>query len=230
MDTEAQPIINALQLHRLSHSFSSLPMRGYVGQLGKIKILLMMNGKDPTHKVQNIGTEAATLSTYLGVEYFHPDLIMSVGTAGGVVENGSALMDIYLSERIYFTDRRIPMEGYRDYGRGGYQSMSLSDLNKQLKLKSGVVCSEGSFDEEKIDYTMFLKEHCSAVDMEAAGVAWLSMLTKTPMIAIKGITNFVQGKNIHEQYEKNLPSVTLELANKSKLLISLLDSKIVKAR
>lgn len=222
MDSEAQPIIKTLQLHQLPHSFSGLPMRGYVGQLGKIELLLMMNGKDPVYKVQNIGTEAATLSTYLGIEYFHPDLIISIGTAGGVIENGSALKDIYLSKQIYFADRRIPMTGYQDYGRGGYKSMSFSRLNKQLKLKSGIVCSEGSFDEEKIDYAMFLQEHCSAVDMEAAGVAWVSMLTKTPMIAIKGITNFVRGKHIHAQYEKNLPSVVQALANKLKLFITLL--------
>lgn len=222
MDTEAQPIISALHLHQLPHSFSDLPMRGYVGQQGRVRILLIMNGQDPVNKVQNIGTEAATLSTYLGIEYFHPELIVSIGTAGGVVENGSALMDIFLSKQIYFVDRRIPMKGYYNYGRGGYKSISLPFIDKKLKIKPGIVCSEGSFDEENIDYKMFLKEHCSAIDMEAAGVAWVSMLTKTPMIAIKGITNFVRGNHIHTQYEKNLPAVTQALASKLKMLIEML--------
>ncbi len=222
MDTEAQPIIETLHLQPLNHSFSNLPMHGYIGDQNGTSILLMINGEDPVHKVQNIGTEAATLSTYLGIEFFHPDLIISVGTAGSVIENGAALRDIYISEKIYFTDRRIPMEGYSDYGRGGYESLPLPLIQEKLGLRSGVVCSEGSFDEEEIDYTMFLKEHCSAVDMEAAGVAWVSMLTKTPMIALKGITNEVRGDNIHEEFNKNLPIVTTALANTLKQLISML--------
>lgn len=226
MDTEAQPIIDQLHLHPLPHSFSDLPMHGYTGQQGKIKLLLMVNGQDPVHKVQNIGTEAATLSTYLGIEYFHPDLIISIGTAGAVVDSGAALMDIYLSQKIYFFDRRIPMKGYHDYGRGGYPSMPLAIIDKKLGFKSGIVCSGDSFDEEQVDYNLFLKEHCSAIDMEAAGVAWVSMLTKTPMIAIKGITNFVRGKHVHAQFEKNLPVVTSRLANKLKELIGMLSVKL----
>lgn len=222
MDTEAQPIIDTLHLQPLTHSFSNLPMRGYIGKQGQSSILLMINGEDPVNKVQNIGTEAATLSTYLGIEFFHPDLIISVGTAGSVIESGAALLDIYISEKIYFTDRRIPMEGYSEYGRGGYESLPLPLIQEKLGLRSGVVCSEGSFDEEEIDYTMFLKEHCSAIDMEAAGVAWVSMLTKTPMIALKGITNYVRGDDIHSEFNKNLPVVTTALAEKLKLLIDML--------
>ncbi len=222
MDSEAQPIINTLQLKPLNHSFSGLPMRGYVGKQGNKEILLIKNGQDPVNKVQNIGTQAATLSTYLGIEYFHPDFIISIGTAGAVVESGAALMDIYLSQAIYFFDRRIPMKGYENYGRGAYPSTPLPLIDKKLGFKSGVVCSGDSFDEEQIDYKMFLKEHCSAIDMEAASVAWVSMLTKTPMIAIKGITNFVRGEHIHAEHKKYLPIVTMNLAKKLKELLELL--------
>ncbi|MDP3558942.1 MAG: hypothetical protein Q8R79_01145, partial [Legionellaceae bacterium] len=158
MESEAQPIIKQLHLRPLHHSFSNLPMHGYIGKQGKINILLMQNGQDPVHKVQNIGTEAATLTTYLGIHYFHPDLVISIGTAGAVVESGATLKDIYFSEKIYFIDRRIPMDGYHDYGRGVYASMPVPVMNKQLQFKSGIVCSGDSFDEEKIDYTMYLKE------------------------------------------------------------------------
>lgn len=223
MDTEANPIIQALQLRPLNHSFSNLPMRGYIGQQGKIKVLLMMNGQDPIHHVQNIGTEAATLTTYLGIDFFSPDLVISIGTAGGVVENHSRLTDIYFSEKIYFFDRRIPMKGYQAYGLGAYHSVSFPLIEKKLKLHHGIVCSGDSFDEEPIDQRMFLTLHCSAVDMEAAAVAWVSQLKKIPMIAIKGITNIVKGPHIHAQYEKNLPLVTAKLANALKLFILLLD-------
>lgn len=222
MDTEAQPIIKELNLTPLKHAFSNLPMRGYVGQRGKISILLMRNGRDPVNLVQNIGKEAATLTTYLGIDYFHPDLVISIGTAGGVASNGAVLKEIIMSQKIYFFDRRIPMRGYDNYGRGGYPSFARPLVDKALHLKLGNVCSGDSFDNEEIDYKMFIKEKCAAVEMEAAAVAWVSMLMKTPMIAIKGITNFVRGNDIHMQFEQNLPIVTQELATKLKAFIDIL--------
>lgn len=228
MDSEAEPIIKTLHLKPLSHQFSDLPMRGYIGQQGKTEILMMINGEDPVNKVQNIGTEPATLSTYLGIEYFHPDLVISIGTAGGVIENGAVLKDVYFSEKVYFVDRRIPMDGYYEYGRGSYRSAPLGAAAKKVGMKPGIICTEGSFDQEKIDYQMFLKEHCTAIDMEAAGVAWVSMLKKTPMIAIKGVSNYVRGKDIHEVFNKNLPVVTKSLSEKLKNFLSETEPHLLK--
>jgi nucleoside phosphorylase len=114
------------------------------------------------------------------------------------------------------------MKGYENYGRGAYPSTPLPLIDKKLGFKNGIVCSGDSFDEEQIDYKMFLKEHCAAIDMEAASVAWVSMLTKTPMIAIKGITNFVRGEHIHAEHKKYPPVVTMNLAKKLKELLGLL--------
>lgn len=213
MQKEATPMIQDLDLHPLDHSFSNLPMHGYMGKYHNLDILLMVNGTDPINKVENVATQAATLTTYLGIEYFHPDLVISIGTAGGVEKNGAKLKEIYTSQKIYFIDRRMSFKGYREYGLGGYTSASF-DQNRELK--PGIICSGDSFDDNATDYNMFLKQHCAAIDMEAAGVAWVSMLTKTPMLAIKGVTNFVKGKNIHNQYEKNFPIVVSDLANKLK--------------
>ncbi len=223
MDKEAKPIISQFHLHKLNRPFSNLPMQGYIGKYHHLDIFLVANGLDPINHVQNIGTQAATLSTYLGIEYFHPDLIISIGTAGGVAENGSQLKEIYASQKIYFFDRRIALKGYHEYGLGGYKSTSFPVIDKKIGLKSGIVCSGDSFDDNETDYAMFIKNHCSAIDMEAAGVAWVSMLTKTPMFAMKGITNFVSGENVHEQYQKNISGVTLSLTKKLEEFLSLLD-------
>lgn len=224
MDTEAKPIISSLNLHKMTHSFPQLPMQGYVGKYKKLDILLITNGIDPVNHVQNIGTQAATLSAYLGVTYFHPDLIISIGTAGGVGESGAKQRDIYASQKIYFFDRRIPLKGYHEYGLGGYQSVNLSGLEKKVGLKSGIICSGNSFDENQTDYNMFLKYHCSAIEMEAAGVAWVSMLTKTPMFAMKGVTNLVRGRNIHKQYQDNIANVSIKLTGKLKETLNYISS------
>jgi nucleoside phosphorylase len=219
MDSEAQPFITTLNLHKLPHSFSKLPMQAYSGKYENLNILLMTNGEDPIHKVQNVGTQAAALSTYLGINYFHPDLVISIGTAGGVEANDAKEKDIYLSHKIYFYDRRLPLKGYDEYGLGAYPSADVSTLVDNVGFKQGIVCSGDSFDENPMDYDIFVKEKCSAIDMEAAGVAWVSMLMNIPMIAIKGVTNYVRGDGIHIQYEKNLPDVTKDLSTKLKELL-----------
>lgn len=219
MESEANPIIATLNLQKLDKSFSNLPMHGYEGKYSNLDILLVTNGTDPVNKVQNVCTQAATLSTFLGIQYFHPDLIISIGTAGGVEQNGAQERDIYVSKKISFYDRRIPIEGYRQYGIGDYVSASFPSIYKKIGLKPGNICSGDSFDTDEKDYNIFIKQDCVAVDMEAAGVAWVSMLTKTPMLAIKGVTNFVKGEDIHEHYEKNLPIVTAELSKQLQALL-----------
>lgn len=220
MDTEAFPIINALKMKKLSHSFSGLPMQGYLGKYDNLDVLLILNGEDSLHKVQNVGTQAATLTTYLGIEYFHPDLVISIGTAGGVAENGAKMGDIYVSKKIKFYSRRIPIPGYDEYGIGDYTSANFEKITNKINLKKGIVCSGDSFDENQADREIMLKQGCSVIEMEAAGAAWTSMLMKTPMLAIKGITDIVGNPNAHEDFEKNFSKITNELSEKIKDFLS----------
>jgi nucleoside phosphorylase len=124
MNKEASPIIKKLNLKKEADVFPGLPMQAYVGKYANKDIFLITNGKDPMYKVDNVGTQPAVLATYLGIEHFHPDLIINVGTAGGIAKNGAKLNDIYVSEKIYFYDRRIP-DSYFQYGLGGYVSAIL---------------------------------------------------------------------------------------------------------
>jgi len=212
MDKEAQPIIAKLRLHKSRHHFDDMPMQGYEGRYADFDIFLILNGTDPLYHVQNIGTQPATLSTYLGISYFHPDLIISIGTAGGLTENGAQIGDIYLSQKIYFIDRRMPNSGYSQYGLGGYISFDAGSIKKDSILKKGVICSGNSFDKNDTDYTIMLKNSCAARDMEAAAVAWVSSLTNTPMLAIKGITDIVGNKSAEEQFNKRVLSVSEQLS------------------
>ncbi len=114
---------------------------------------------------------------------------MSVGTAG-IRNNGNLKIgDIYISKKIYFYDRRFNTPNYQRYGVGGYLSMDTSMLLKKFNIHNEIVCSSDSFEEDETDREMMKKLDCNVVDMEAAGVAWVSMLTHTPMFAMKGITS-----------------------------------------
>jgi 5'-methylthioadenosine/S-adenosylhomocysteine nucleosidase len=213
LEEEATPIINKLHLKEDESSFPDLPMRAYFGKYRSIEISLILNGADPRYKVPNIGTQAASLTTYLGISSFNPDLVISIGTAGGVAERGARIGDIYASENIYFVDRRMPVSGYYEYGRGEYKSFITHGKLTNNRAKKGIICSGDSFDQNKSDKEVSQDIGCVARDMEAAGVAWVCGLQHIPMVAIKGITDIIGQNNGHAEFLRNRADVTEQLAN-----------------
>lgn len=69
----------------------------------------MCAGKDAEHSVDNVGTVPAALSTFLACQRFQPDLIISVGTAGGFKAQGAAIGDVFVGTTTVNHDRRIPI-------------------------------------------------------------------------------------------------------------------------
>ena len=66
-------------------------------------------GKDPEHSVDNVGTVPAALTTFLACQRFQPDLIISVGTAGGFKAQGAAIGAVFVGTTTVNHDRRIPI-------------------------------------------------------------------------------------------------------------------------
>ena len=66
-------------------------------------------GKCQLHGVDNVGTVPAAVTAYLAVHEFKPDLVISVGTAGGFKAKGAAIGDVFLATAFANHDRRIPI-------------------------------------------------------------------------------------------------------------------------
>ena len=66
-------------------------------------------GKDAEHNVDNVGTVPAALTTYLACQQYKPDLIISVGTAGGFKAQEAAIGDVFVGTTTVNHDRRIPI-------------------------------------------------------------------------------------------------------------------------
>ena len=66
-------------------------------------------GKCKEHGVDNVGTVPAALSTYLACQRHKPDLIISVGTAGGFRAQGAQIGDVFAGTGTVNHDRRIPI-------------------------------------------------------------------------------------------------------------------------
>lgn len=222
MKEEAAPIIKLLNLSPASAPDPNLPMKAYIGHYANLKVALILNGNDPMYGVQNIGSQPAVLATYLGINHFHPDLVMSIGTAGGRPIHDIKIGDIFISDKIYFYSRRLHSPDYKLYGAGGYRSTDTKSLVKKLNIKNGIVCSGDSFDEDATDHEVIRKQGCMIIDMEAAGVNWVAMLTKTPMFAIKGIANYIGQTSAHDEFERNYSMVTQKLALKTRDILAYL--------
>jgi len=57
-------------------------METHSGDVGDLRVHVAHNGRCSKFDVDKVGTNAATLTTYLAVQAFKPDLVISSGTAG----------------------------------------------------------------------------------------------------------------------------------------------------
>ena len=117
MQQEAAPIIEAFSMRKLPHCF--LPGAAFVaweGMIGELTLRLVWCGRDVRYGGNNVGTTAAAVATYAALAAFintdsPPELVLSVGTAGGFAERGAGITDVYLSTKCVFHARRIPEGG-----------------------------------------------------------------------------------------------------------------------
>lgn len=142
--------------------WSPAPCVAYEGKVGGLEVIVVHNGKCKTTTVDNIGTVAASLTTFLALKHFTPDLLINAGTAGGFKSQGAEIGDVFLSLSCVNHDRRIPMAPYQEYGVGMKHSVSAPNLKEHLDLKTGVVTTGNSF-----DYTStcmeIMKQHMASV-------------------------------------------------------------------
>ncbi len=228
MFEEALPIINSLELVKTNDVIHpELPMSCYQKQIGSLNLSLVIAGIDERFEVANIGSEAATLMAYEAITQLKPDLLISAGTAGGFAEKGATIGTVYVSEEHFvYHDRHVPLKGFAESSRGQYPAAKVSRLAKNLHLKQGVISTGSSLEKSDKDILVINQFNAVAKEMEAAGIAWVAMLFKVPMMALKSITNLLDEDNQSEQeFVKNLAHASLCLHNKVLELVDYLQNK-----
>jgi 5'-methylthioadenosine nucleosidase len=224
MAAEANPIIDRLKLSAQGQIYPQLPMQLYSGNLGNSSIHLIISGKCNRHGVDHIGTQAAVLNTHLAIDFLVPDIIINPGTAGGFKKDNVSIGDVYLGHpHVCFHDRRINLPGFKEYGIGYYPCFNSDEIAKVLELKTGVISSGNSLDYTPMDLEVMQSHNGIIKDMEAASVAWVSQLHGIPFIAIKAITDLIDGDvPTEEEFLKNLQKTSETLSEKTyQLLIHL---------
>ena len=222
MAGEASPVISQLKLTEVNPPWNSkLPMRLYQSMVGRLDVTLTLCGKDAVTGVDLVATQPATLATFLTIEHLKPDLIINAGTAGGFRDMGAEIGDVYIGhDKVFFHDRRIPIEGFDCYGSGGYACQDFNDIAKSCGAKIGRISSGNSLDTTERDLEIMRTNRIVVKDMEAASIAWVASLFNMPVMYLKAITDWVDHhEKTVEQFDRNF---ALALRNLVGLLMTAL--------
>lgn len=205
MDIEAAPLIERFGLQEPKNiEGREFGFRAYQTKVNKLNLCVLVNGKSSRFGVDNIGTEAAAINSYLAIRNFKPDLLISAGTAGGFASRGSHIGDIYFSEgQVVYHDHRIPIAGFEEYGRGSYPVLKLARLPEQFGAKRGVVSTGNSLDATGTDLALMELAGAAVKDMEAAAIARVCEETGTAFFAVKSITDLADDPNNHNVFLQN---------------------------
>jgi nucleoside phosphorylase len=223
MLAEASPLIRRLELRETPAPWDDrLPPRLWTGTHAGFEIDLVWLGRDDRHGVDLIGTSAATLATTLLLTHRAIDLVISAGTAGGFVSRGGEIGKVYLSRSpICFHDRRVPIDGFREAALGEHPCIDASHLARELGYELGVVSTGDSLDAPTQDLEAMHRLGTHAKEMEAAAVAWIASRMGVPMLAVKAITDLVDGPHATEaEFMEHLHTASDRLAEAVERVVS----------
>lgn len=213
LETEAKPAIQNLGLSAPAPLAAPMPFLLHKGEVNDAEVLLVTLGHDPATGVQLVGTQPAAVACDLICRQLKPDIIINAGTAGGFISRGGEIGKLYLcGGPFFFHDRRIALPGYGVYGEGGYRTSSIDALCEQLGFEQGIATSGDSLDMVEADAERIHRFKATAKDMEAAAIAWVATQHAMPLIALKSITDLVDGEHPTEvEFLANLEAASHSL-------------------
>jgi len=171
-------------------------------------------GKCPRFGVDSVGTVPAALAAYAALSAFKPDLLLNAGTAGGFRARGGAVGDVYLSSSSRNHDRLIEIPVFDAYGVWETPSLPAARLAAALGLKLGVVSSGNSLNCSERDREVLDAAGAHVKEMECGAIAAVASLFQTPFLAVKAITDIVDGERVtSEEFMENLGAAARALSD-----------------
>ena len=224
MHAEADPIAERLSLSEPRILREGLPARIRTGRCGHIDIMLCIQGIDPVHGVDRIGTESAALTAWVLAETHEPDLLINAGTCGGFESRGGAVGKTYLAqEHFLYHDHLIPIPGFRELGEARVPAAPYGAIERLLAIESGPVSSGASLTTNDHERTFFEREEVVAKDMEATAIASVARDLDLPFMALKTVTDLVDHPEpSQDAFQRNLASSTQQLTDHLERLLRFL--------
>jgi 5'-methylthioadenosine nucleosidase len=192
MEQESAPFIAALGLKKRSAS-GPAPVIVHEGTYKGAAVVVYNPGMSDGKSL--VGTDFATLATFLAAERDAPDLFVNAGTCGGFAKRGGAVGDVYCVSSFQHHDRRVPIPGYDAMCVGKRAAAAAPRLVAALGAKTGPCTTGNSLDCSPTDAEIIEASGAVCKDMEAAAIAWAAELTGTPLLGIKVVTDIVDGEH-----------------------------------
>ena len=224
MLAEARPLIDQLGLDASSSLDGALPAHVW-RRSGGGPYALVVHGIDPAHACDRIGTETATLVAHLAVRSLRPKLVINAGTCGGFEGRGASIGMVYVPSRYLFHDQRVDLPRFGDFARGvidadaliaeGGTSAPAGDPRSTVAAAAAIGAQRGtlatgsSLDATPADMALFDREGVIAKDMEGAAIARVCRDLRTPLVAVKAVTDMVDHRaDAAAQFTRNLARAT----------------------
>lgn len=194
---------------------------------GGTTVSILTAGKDSGGQVDNVGTVPAAVAVYAAAHALRPSLIVNAGTAGGFKAKGAAIGDVFVITTAANHDRRIPLPGFDKYGVGQL-SLRSGSIATALGLKDGALSTGNSLDMTEKDREFILANDAHVKDMEGAAVAWVGQTLGIPVVALKAVTDIVDGdRPTTEEFLEHLASAAAALKRTLPLLLDHVGGKKV---
>jgi nucleoside phosphorylase len=212
MRAEAAPVVQAFDAGPVPVP-AGRTHEWHLARRGDTTVAIAVNGVDTRFGIDGVGPEPAVMNTIAAIDRFRPDLVVSAGTSGGWQARGGAIGKVYLSyPHVVRHDRRIDIDGFRDYGIGRFPVVPMRSVAADIGAEPGVVTTGGSLDETAEDITMMEQLDARAKEMEAASVAWVCETSGVPFVALKAITDLADVAHpAAAQFLENLHTASAQL-------------------
>jgi adenosylhomocysteine nucleosidase len=152
--------------------------------IGQIPVLSMRGGW---------GKVSAAASTQWAIDQFTPDLIINIGTCGGL-EGRIERYAILLVEKTYQYDIHEQMTDSEDARRYYACELDLSWLEEQELPKGVLRATMFSADRDILptDVSNLIKQYnARAADWESGAIAWVAKRNEKPLIILRGVSDLV---------------------------------------
>lgn len=226
MEEESKPLIQALSLTP-DPNFSNPICDCLTNSYKSLKLFLFKPKKDPKFNCDSVGSEIAALTTYIGINYCKPDLLINAGSSGGILNNTQELNigDVCVAkEGIAFFDREMIIKEFEDYQNGKYEIVLFEKIVKKLNLKEVIVGTTSSFTN---DPSLAKKQNVHVVEMEAAAIGKVCFWFRVPFFVLKVISDVDEPdqQKKAKMFENHLGNVSEILACKIQEFLNCIDLK-----
>lgn len=194
LEAEAKYIINSLNIIE-DDKKSEDNIIIYTKKINHNIIHVFLNEKF-TDGYDKIGTVSAAILTYKAILKTNPDLILNIGTCGGIKRKNIKLFDIIIGDKFVIYHDRFFTNIRENYSIGKF---NCENTLRDFDYISGIIASGNSINLSKESWNIIEKYDVSVIDMEAAAIAEIASERNISFTTIKVVSDIVS-KDIDSEY------------------------------